>query len=224
MMNCTVFFICFVVSFGAMIMIEVLFGMKWKKWSGKIEQNLMRCYYVYFYSFLVACFSIILQQYNMINQLLCSIIWILILAVGNRVASHKLVGNDDTNINLAMLLSAIYFVMKSIFENSIEYLEMFWIVISLIVGCFVPLDELLSNDSVCYKVKAIIKNTHLKEIKKNTWLGFGFTMVCFVVCFILYETQFYKKYGALMDLGFIVGVLAALPLMDSISRKNAKVL
>lgn len=224
-MKNVIFIIVAIITFVALILIDVLLILRKPQKSKEIEHILEYVQYMIFFLFPIACFAIILQYY-ILNTLLCAVIWIALFEISNRILSHRLLSHATVDIKVAMsflgmTLCAIYFGKQAIFEWSKDYAGMMCIIIALMLGFFVPIDVLLANISPKEKGKEIFKATKLPVITKGIWIIYVFTIIYFVVCSFVEKTELYDKYVISMELGLIVGVFVALPVIAIVSKKSA---
>lgn len=223
-----VFFIVAVLTFVALILIDVLLILRRPSKSKEIERILEYAQYMIFFLFPIACFAIILQYY-ILNTLLCAVVWILLFEISNRILSHRLLSHATVDIKVAMsflgmTLCAIYFGTQAIIEWSKDYAGMMCTIIALMLGFFVPIDILLANISPKEKGKEIFKATKLSVITKGIWIIYVCTIIYFIVCAFMDKTEIYDKYVIAAELGLIVGVFAALPVIAIVSKKTANAL
>lgn len=223
-----VFFIVAVLTFVSLILIDVLLILRRPSKSKEIGRILEYVQYMIFFLFPIACFAIILQYY-ILNTLLCAVVWILLFEISNRILSHRLLSRATVDIKVAMsflgmTLCAIYFGVQAIIEWSKDYAGMMCTIIALMLGFFVPIDILLANISLKEKGKEIFKATKLSVITKGIWIIYVCTIIYFIVCTFMDKTEIYDKYVITAELGLIVGVFAALPIITIVSKKTANAL
>lgn len=214
-----------VITFVTLIMIDTLLILRKPKMSKEIEMVLGYAQYMISFWFPIACFAMILQYY-ILNTLVCAVLWIVLFEIINKVLSHRILCHATLNIKIAMsflvmALCVVYFGIQAILEWSRDYLGMVCIIIALMIGFFVPIDVLLADLSLKEKGKEIIKATKLAEITKSVWFIYMLTIVYFIVCALIDKTDLYNKYVKSMELGLIVGVFAALPVIVIVKKKTA---
>lgn len=171
----------------------------------KSEQVLERIVYVIFFCLPIGIYTIILK-YSTIEPLREQIIWIGVFWISNMILSRFALRNASVEIKVAlcflsMILCLIYFIIQQIYEPSEKNLEMIYSMVLLILGFFVPLETLLNNDKPIEKLKSILKQTYIKELK-NTKVVIGIIVsFCIYMCL---ETRYYKQMEAI-SVGVIVG-------------------
>lgn len=220
-----VFFSVAILTFVVLILVDVLLILRRPSKSKEIERILEYAQYMIFFLFPIACFAIILQYY-ILNTLFCAVIWILLFEISNRILSHRLLSHVAVDIKVAMsflgmTLCAIYFGTQAINEWSKDYAGMMCTIIALILGFFVPIDSLLANISLKEKGKEIFKATKLSVITKGIWIIYVCAIIYFIVCAFVDKTEIYDKYIIAAELGLIIGVFVALPVIAVVSKKTA---
>lgn len=227
-MNGLVFIVSSVITFAALIILDILLILRNLQKNKDVEKLLGYMQYMISFLFPIACFAIILQHW-VINTLLCALLWIVIFEVSNRILSYRLLCHATLDMKVAMsflvmLLCVVYFGAQAILNWSEEYLGMMFIIIALMLGFFVPIEILVSNLSLQEKGKEILKTTKLAEITKGTWISYFLTIIYFVIYAIVDKIGCYSNYFISMHMGLIVGVFAALPVIVVLSKMKANAL
>ena len=227
-MNSLVFIISSVITFVALIIMDILLILNNLQKNKDIEKLLGYMQYMISFLFPIACFAIILQHY-VINTLICALLWIVIFEISNRILSYRLLCYATVDMKVAMaflvmLLCVVYFGTQAILNCSKEYLGMMFIIIALMLGFFVPIEILVSNLSLKEKSKEILKTTKLAEITKGMWIVYFLTTIYFLIYVIVDKIGCYSNYFISMQIGLIVGVFAALPVILVLSKMKSNAL
>lgn len=224
MKNSVFLMVVFVTVWGLMLF-EVLLVLRPPKKHKEIEQKLEYIQYMIFFMFPIAC-SAVTMQYLIKNPFFSAVIWVLIIEFSNRILSRRILCSASVEVKVAMsflvmTLCAVYFGTQAIFDKSKDYCNMTSIILALIVGFFIPLDVLLKNTSIWEKGKEILDKSYLKEIKRGIWIVYVLMVIYSVVFAIMGRTEVYDKYIIQFELGIVIGVFLALPLIAIISKKTA---
>lgn len=191
-----------------------------------LEGAILQIQSVLFIAFPLACFSILLAVFS-INPLICSIVWIVIIWFCKRFSLSKMsiLISVDTKVAmsfLAMLLCAIYFVIRWLVDYkegfSSYYFEMLCVMLSVMLGFFVPINVLLSDVTPFEFLKRIIEETKIYILKKSAWVTFAVTAFFFVIQAVVENISLFKKHMQPLTWGFISGIIVAIPIMSVILK------
>ena len=92
----------------------------------KAERSMPQIQYLLFLALPIASL-IIIGEYVTINPLLCSLLWILIILVIDKIFTRKMLLSTSTKtketlVFLAMFLCVVYFIAQGVAEKSWEYI------------------------------------------------------------------------------------------------------
>ena len=141
--------------------------------------------------------------------------------------SKSILISVDTKVAMsfmAMLLCVVYFAINWAVDyaegfNS-YYFEMLCVMLSVMLGFFVPINVLLSDIPFGLFLKRIKAETKIDTLKKSAWVPFWVTVSIFVIQAIVSNISFLQKQAAWLTLGFIGGILVALPIMYIVLKGN----
>lgn len=100
-MNGLVFIVSSVITFAALIILDILLILRNLQKNKDVEKLLGYMQYMISFLFPIACFAIILQHW-VINTLLCALLWIVIFEVSNRILSYRLLCHATLDMKVAM--------------------------------------------------------------------------------------------------------------------------
>lgn len=176
----------------------------------------------------LAVFSIILALFT-INSLICALGWILIIwfCKKSNLSKLSILTPVDTRVAmtfLAMLLCTIYFAVFWVVDYkegfSSHYFSMLCIILSVMLGFFVPINILLSDNTFTDFIRSIKEETKISTLRKPTWITFGITISMFIIHAIVSNIDFIKKETPWLSLGFISGIIISIPIMSIIIRNH----
>lgn len=176
----------------------------------------------------LAVFSIFLAVFT-INSLICALGWIVIIWFCKKYNLSKLsiLISVDTRVAmsfLAMLLCVIYFAVFWVVDYvegfSSYYFSMLCIILSVMLGFFVPINVLLSDITFKDFIKRIKEETKISTLKKQTWITFWITVSMFIIQVIVSNISFIKNEIHWLNLGFVSGIVIAIPIMSIIIRNH----
>ena len=237
------FFMSMIVTFAIIVFTCFRIMRCTKKIVNEIDKSINEVFYMLFLFVPIVIF-VVLMKYIPQSASLIALIWILIFAFFNRILILKIPGktiDNDTRLTLAffaMLFSALFYIIQGLVKSN-EYLNMADTIIALIIGFYVSLETVLSNQTFRKKLASIansIKLFELKETEQNRkeivrirlskitiilLMFFGIVLIC--VC-AFDRIDFLKNNESSILFGFLVGYFFALFSVYPILKKNTNYL
>lgn len=177
----------------------------------------------------LSIFSIVLAYFS-INPLVCSLGWIVILLLYKHFDLSKMSVLVSTDMKVAMLflsmiLCAIYFVVGWIIDwvegFKSYYFKMLCVILSVMLGFFVPINVLLVECSPADFFEQIIGETKMRTIKKSTWVVFGITAFGFVLYSVAYNICSFTGYEIWMEMGALSGIVVGVFILSTIMKGHS---
>ena len=188
----------------------------------KAERSMPQIQYLLFLALPIASL-IIIGEYVTISPLLCSLLWILIILVIDKIFTRKMLLSTSTKtketlVFLAMFLCVVYFIAQGVAEKSWEYIGMFSVAGALIIGFFVPLDVILSETYMKNKLSEIAKGIGLLRLEKTTLIFYVVILLCFVGAVVIENTQWGQNIKVPASIGAVVGFTISLIILSIRSK------
>lgn len=174
-----------------------------------LGESLIRIFYLII-QMLPVCLLSTLDVYIDINPGFFAILWIIWFSTIDKLLTRKQLINADINtkkalIFLALLTSALVFMVQGIIDDSYEYKNMSYVAFAAMVGFFVPIDVIFSGENYKEKFNNVCKGTCLAELNSMTKL-------CWIAAFVLMEVSTIlekENYGEAFYFGVVVGGIIA---------------
>lgn len=191
---------------------------KGKTVINKIEKSMSQMLYLWNMAGPLVIFAIV-NGYIEMNPLICSLVWIGIIGVMDKLSTRKNcidIAKKPVLIFLAMLLGVIFPIIQwVVVEHSSKYTEIAYTMGALIVGFFVPLDIILSDTYPKKKCVEIVKGIGFNNLECTT-------VAMYIVCIgLLVIVGVIEKMGIKnqVDMGIVVGIIILLVVFAKIPKK-----
>lgn len=205
-----------------------------------INKSMDELLYVIFLFLPIVIFTLLMKLIPQ-SPSLCALIWVTIFAIFNRFVLAKLSGKNiesDTRLTLAffaMFFSVIFFLIQGI-KDGVEYFKMADTVLALIIGFYVSLETVLSDQtffkklkSIFYSIKLFKDETEEHDKKKGGKIKLSKTTIILLILFIVFifcgsmidGFEIYVKNEISILLGFVAGYFVALFSVLLVVKKKA---
>lgn len=222
-MDLKIFLLSTIITFAVMVVL-CLFGIR--KGMKEIEKSIGEVLYM-ISMFIPVVILAMMMTYFQPYAFLCALIWVLILAIGNRILMLRGMNKDidhETRTALSffsMVFGLVFYILQAHVQGGDEYCKMADTIGALIIGFFVSLEVVLEEAPLKIKVINIWKGLKLKKLKRLTFILLIFSGGILISICLFEETAFYRKHVMPLSVGFIVGyILALVCAIIIIGKKN----
>lgn len=182
----------------------------------EIERDLEQICCMIFFSLPIAVTAIVLHYYP-----LCAfggaLVWALVFGISKKIYPRRLLKDISIDYRialafLAMLLCIAYFLIDAVFMTR-EHFEVIGDVIAIIMGFFISIRVLLSDEPFWGKCCSIIQETKVQKLSKRVKILFGLCVCAFLMQTCIEKFTNARNYDVEIYCGLIVGVICYLPFL-----------